>query len=536
VTEVVTAVVAVTEDRPARVLESVGSVLAQDLGDLLDIRVSVVLVPGAPGCLPVAAALARRDSRVTWQVVDPDGQSPDGSSFAPLLAAALAGVSSTWCLALEAGDILLPGALKALIATARAEPDAALVYADERWHVDGPGSDLVHRFKPRLSPHYLETNDHVGRPALHRVDALLAAGGWDPAAGDAVEWDAVLRVIDRDPAPGRIALLPKALLQRGRPPAVLDDQGGRAQSARQAGRAAVARHIGRLDQAADVADDPLPGFVRVLRRLPDHPPSVSIVIPTAGSHREIAGQDVELVAQCLEALHETTTYPNWHVHLVVSAHAPEDLEDRMRGRFGERVTATRLEPAPFNFSTSVNTGVLRTDGDLVLLLNDDVVPLTPDWLTDMVRLATDPRVGAVGAKLLDGEDLIQHVGVGHDNEFHPTHVHAMEVDGPGYFGSLAVTTNHSAVTAACLLTPREVFLEVGGFWPDLGVAYGDVDYCWKVVTSGRWCVVEPAAVLRHYESSSRPPGVRPEELAVYLEHWGSHTHADIDVQYRSVKY
>lgn len=532
VADVLTLLVTVVEDRPAWLLESVGSVLAQESAST---RVRVLLARDVAGCRPVAAALARRDPAVTWQDVP-------AATAAAALDLALLGVTTPFCGVLDAGDQLLPGALAALD-DVLADETVDMVYTDEQWTGGGPADaagaepELVVRLKPRLSPHYLETNHYTGRLTVHRVRALRAAGGWQAAVAEAVEWDAALRITDTLAEGRRVVHLPVTAVHRRTAPPEFDVRPERAvpaERARAAGRTAVADHLERLGQAGTVEDGPIPGFVRPRRHVVSPAPLVSIVIPTAGAHRSIDGVSTELVSHCLEHLESTTAYPSWRVHLVVSHHAPADLEDRLADRAGG-VTATRLPAGAFNFSTSVNTGVWATDGPLVLLLNDDVIPLRADWLDTMVAAAMDERAGVVGAKLLDGEDLVQHAGVIHDDAFHPSHVHRMEVDGTGHFGSLAVAADYSAVTAACLLTPREVFNEVGGFWPDLGVAYGDVDYCWKVGATGRWCVMAPDALMRHYESSSRDAAVDPAELRLYLSTWGERAREDIGEQFRSVK-
>jgi GT2 family glycosyltransferase len=48
---------------------------------------------------------------------------------------------------------------------------------------------------------------------------------------------------------------------------------------------------------------------------------------------------------------------------------------------------------------------------MLCLLNDDVYPVTSDWLESMVLQAERPDVGVVGALLLYPDGTIQHAGV-----------------------------------------------------------------------------------------------------------------------------
>jgi GT2 family glycosyltransferase len=75
---------------------------------------------------------------------------------------------------------------------------------------------------------------------------------------------------------------------------------------------------------------------------------------------------------------------------------------------------------------------------------------------------------------------------------------------PGYFGRAVATQVLSAVTAACLLVRKSVYLEVGGLnEEDLSVAFNDVDFCLKLREAGYRNVWTPFAELYHHESATR---------------------------------
>jgi hypothetical protein len=86
----------------------------------------------------------------------------------------------------------------------------------------------------------------------------------------------------------------------------------------------------------------------------------------------------------------------------------------------------------------------------------------------------------------------------------------------GYLYYAMVARNYSAVTAACLLTPRKLFNAVGGFdEQNFSVAYNDVDYCYRLVDAGYRCVYAPGATLLHLEGYSRGFNDRPQEVAAF---------------------
>jgi GT2 family glycosyltransferase len=62
--------------------------------------------------------------------------------------------------------------------------------------------------------------------------------------------------------------------------------------------------------------------------------------------------------------------------------------------------------------------------------------------------------------------------------------------------------NYSAVTAAVMMTRREVWNRVGGFDERLRVDFNDVDFCLKVRQSGYRIVYTPFVECYHHESGS----------------------------------
>ena len=91
---------------------------------------------------------------------------------------------------------------------------------------------------------------------------------------------------------------------------------------------------------------------------------------------------------------------------------------------------------------------------------------------------------------------------------------------PRVFKQLQVTRNYSCVTGACLLTRRDVFIEVGGFDEErLAMAFNDVDLCLKMRRAGYLIVYTPFAKLYRHELAGRPMPSEPREAGVMRERW-----------------
>jgi O-antigen biosynthesis protein len=192
-----------------------------------------------------------------------------------------------------------------------------------------------------------------------------------------------------------------------------------------------------------------------------------------------------------------------------------------------RLRVIRVE-GPFNFSRLNNIGVREARTEFVCLLNNDVKALDKDWLGEMLTRINEPDVGAVGALLIWPSGLIQHAGVVLGPSFAATHAfNDRLVDDSGYADLLRVAHECSAVTAACMLTRRSDYLNVGGLDEiRLPVSFNDVDYCLKLREAGKRIVFTPHAKLIHLESASRGKDLAPgpaarfgRELGVLRSRW-----------------
>ena len=172
-------------------------------------------------------------------------------------------------------------------------------------------------------------------------------------------------------------------------------------------------------------------------------------------------------------------------------------------------------PGPFNYSAMNNAAVAEARGDVVLLLNNDIEVIHPEWLDEMVSHVLRPEVGAVGAKLYYGNGRLQHGGVvlgfgGSAGHYFPS---APRKDG-GYYSDLFLTRRVSAVTAACLAVRRDVYIEVGGLdAKHLKIAYNDVDFCIRLGEAGYQIIWTPYAELYHHESASRGSDQTDQNIA-----------------------
>ena len=181
----------------------------------------------------------------------------------------------------------------------------------------------------------------------------------------------------------------------------------------------------------------------------------------------------------------------------------------------------------FNFSAINNFGVQFAKGEYLLFLNNDTEIIEPDVIQEMLGYCQREDVGIVGARLLYQDDTIQHAGVvvGFGGIAGHTFIGLHKAEN-SYFHRAMCAQDYSAVTAACLMTKRTLFDQVGGFTEELAVAFNDIDFCMKIRSLNKLLVYNPYALLYHYESKSRGLEDTPEkvarfnrEIAIFARRW-----------------
>jgi GT2 family glycosyltransferase len=216
----------------------------------------------------------------------------------------------------------------------------------------------------------------------------------------------------------------------------------------------------------------------------------------------------------VKSIHRKSSYSDFEIIVMDNDDMPAELAEKLKPFEVRLVPFTET----FNLARKINLGAHSATGQHLLILNDDVEVITPDWIESMLEYSQWPEIGAVGAQLLFPNGTQQHNGV-NVLEGRPGHpFYQFPGDHPGYFNSSVVHRNWSAVTGACLMTRKVVYEKVGGFSENFPLNYNDVDYCLKVNELGKRIVYTPYAKLYHYESVSKA-GTDIAELEAFQATW-----------------
>ena len=399
-------------------------------------------------------------------------------------------------------DLLHPAALYDVM-TAICEKDADFIYTDENTFHKTPEDAYCPHFKPDYAPDTLRTNNYICHFTVFKKKLIDKVGMFRPECDGSQDYDMVLRLTEQA---NRIVHIPKILYYwRAHAASVATDISAKPYVI-EAAHKALRDHLDRVGLNGTVMNTTVPSMYRIKYDIENNG-LVSIII---------ANKDhTDDLDKCLSSIVAKTTYKNYEI--IVVENNSEDPEtwkyyENAKKKYGIKVVEWISSSGEFNYSAINNYGVKFANGEYILLLNNDVEIISPEWIEEMLMFAQRSDIGAVGAKLYYPDNTVQHAGIGIGLLELAGHYHRNFPKGhPGYMGRLIYAHNVSAVTAACIMIPRKVWDEVGGLDETFKVAFNDVDLCMKIRKSGYLIVFTPFAELYHYESKSRGLDSAPEK-------------------------
>ena len=217
-------------------------------------------------------------------------------------------------------------------------------------------------------------------------------------------------------------------------------------------------------------------------------PTVSIIIPTYGS--------VDYTLACLASI--AAHPPQVVIEVIVVDDATPDSSTACLADIpGIRLI---INPRNLGYLVSCNTAARVASGQFVLFLNNDT-QVQDGWLDALLAPFRSNRdIGAVGSKLLYPDGRLQEAGC------------IIWDDGSGWnYGRLddpdRFVYNYlrevDYCSAACLMVPRALFEQLGGFDEIYAPAYcEDSDLAFRLREQGYRVVYQPRSRVVHYEGIS----------------------------------
>jgi glycosyltransferase involved in cell wall biosynthesis/LmbE family N-acetylglucosaminyl deacetylase len=412
-----------------------------------------------------------------------------------------------WIALLDHEDLFSEHALFWVADAIQKKTDVSLMYSDED-KIDSNNIRSTPYFKCDWNQELFYAQNFMVHLSVYRATLLKKIGGFRTGFEGTQDYDLALRCIECI-SPDQIHHIPRILYHWRAHKNGAALPADTKPYAVPAGESALNEHLQRkkINATAEFTGH---GY-RVHYSLPDIPPLVTLIIPTRNG--------LQLIRQCVESILQKTEYPNYEI-LVIDNNSddPATLQYLHELNADTRVCVIK-DNRPFNFSALNNNAVKLAHGELIGLLNNDLEVISPAWLSEMIAIALQPRIGAVGAKLWYPNDTLQHGGVILGFGSIAGHAHKnISRDECGYFRRAMLSQNLSAVTAACLVIKKSIYEEVGGLdEQNLQVAFNDVDFCLRVREAGYNNVWTPYAELYHHESATRGYENTPEKRARFAK-------------------
>lgn len=440
---------------------------------------------------------------------------------------------------LDHDDILAEYALYEVVYNINKFPNAEFLYSDED-KIDENDNRYDAYFKPDFAPDTLRCQNYICHFSIFKKELMQKLNGFKADYDGAQDYDIFLRMSEIV-KPENIKHIPKILYHwRVHNESTAKLNSNAKNYAFEAGKKAIEDHLKRIGLKGTVSEGCIDGIYRIDYEVIGNP-KVSIIIPNKD------GKDILKV--CIDSILEKTTYKNYEIIVVENNSDTEEIfeyykeisqNEKIRVvNYNKNVEIIGNEEKElpqrvgelrkgFNYSAVINFGVRNSDGDYTIQLNNDTEVITPNWLEILLGFVQRKDVGAVGVKLYFPDETIQHagiiVGIGGiaGNRFK-----SIPKNGHGYFAKESMIENLSAVTAACIITPRSIYEEVGYMDEGLAVAFNDVDFCLKIREKGYLVVYNPFVEFWHYESKTRGQENTPAkikrfqgEICRFEQRWG----------------
>jgi glycosyltransferase involved in cell wall biosynthesis len=394
---------------------------------------------------------------------------------------------------LDHDDRLAEHALLCVAETLARFPDADVLYSDED-KLDANGRRCDPYFKCDWNLELFRGQNLISHLGVYRARLLRDVGGFRVGYEGSQDYDLALRCIERV-APERVVHIPH-VLYHWRIHAHSTAQGASVKPyARDAGKRALEAHFARSGIECDVeAGDG--GWYRCHYRLPDPPPSVTVIVVDTAGPRALAAS--------LRAL-RATDYPG--LELIVAA--PED-GDTLPG--------------------ACNGAIAEARGAYIAIVDSRCRFTSNDWLRRMVAHAGLPGAGAIGAKLLCkrgrvvGNGVLLGAGQGYAPFAQGTQAHR-----GGYFGRARLAQHIGALGAGCIVVRRQYARRIGVGWldpsyRDMGAALVDLTFRFNAYgLHNHWTPLVEATLAPQGWLARHVAAVDAKRVA---ERWGFSEHRD----------
>jgi GT2 family glycosyltransferase len=417
---------------------------------------------------------SRRDGRIKVQFLDKN------NGIAAASNAAAKEATGEYITTLDHDDELSINALYEVVKIINDE-DPDVIYSDEDF-IDKKGRPLAGHFKPDFSPDLLTSHNYITHLSVIRKSIFDDIKGFSSEYDGAQDYDLILKACEKAK---KIVHVPKVLYHWRRISSSTSANPESKRYAVAAGREALESALKRRAVSADVFEEHLMFYYRVKRRL-IRAPLVSVIVYSRGRS--------DKQGETLKVLMQKTAYRNYEV-VVLEEEAHSGCGGLSRGEMcgsGRRLRIVRREDA-WSLAKALNGAVNVAEGEHIVLVEDNVEVVSPEWLESLLENSQREEVGVVGAKLCYPDQTLHHAGIilGIRGFFGFSHRNLGRNE-HGYYNRINCVQNVSAVSGALMMVKKGVHRRMDGFDErQFGFNYWDVDFCLRSFKAGYLNVYTP---------------------------------------------
>lgn len=169
----------------------------------------------------------------------------------------------------------------------------------------------------------------------------------------------------------------------------------------------------------------------------------------------VISRTAELLNKMLDSLASATNLNPANVEVLCSWNGNQEEEKEILNKSGYELQIVQRDP--YHFASNMNSLAKQANGELLLLINDDIILDTKCIDFAIECLEANRKAGLIGARLRDKERRLAHAGIMFDSDHHPYHklMGILEADDKSIIGKPMVVP---AVTGALMLIRRKDFL------------------------------------------------------------------------------
>lgn len=240
----------------------------------------------------------------------------------------------------------------------------------------------------------------------------------------------------------------------------------------------------------------------------------------------------ELTKQCVDSILRNTKDSKYEYELLVIDNAGCDQTRAIAQEAGRQNGNVRYHRNAENcmFSLGNNLGVAVSNGEYLVLLNNDTI-VVEGWLDPLIDpLLTDSATGAVGPKLLYPDDSLQCGGIVFNSiSSIPYHIYQHH---PRDSKAVNKPRNYQAVTGACISMRAVDYIRLHGLDPVFINGCEDLDLCFRIKNIlFKSILYNPASEIYHMEGKSEGRGrFIMYNREVFVDRWRDQFTPD-DTQY-----